>query len=333
MIKKSKRSKIVTIGGGTGSFTVLSGIKELDAEVTAIVNMVDDGGSTGILRDDYGVLPPGDVRQCLVALSRSSELMRELFNYRFGEGDFRGHNFGNLFISALEKITGSFEEAITEASDVLAIKGRVVPVTIANTRLCLKTQGGKTIVGQYKIENSFFEKHKNFQKLYLKPKAKINPKAKNAILSADIVILGPGSFYTSLVPNLLVKGMSNALIKTKAKRVFISNLINKPGQTDKFSVYDYIKTIEKYIGQKVFDYIIYNNKKPDKYLLSQYEEEGENLVWFKRDKLTEYALLGGDLLSKNPPKKAKNDQLKRSLIRHDSSKVANLIKEIYEKQA
>lgn len=325
-----KKPKIVTIGGGTGQFTVLSGLKKFYQDLTAIVNMVDDGGSTGVLRDELGVLPPGDVRQCLVALSRSSRLMRDLFNYRFERGCFVGHNFGNLFLTALEKTSGSFEKAVEEVSDILAISGRVIPVTTDNTRLCLKLKNGRVIRGQNKIDNSFFEKHRNFIKLFLNPSAHITPGAEKAILKSDILIIGPGSFYTSIIPNLLVKGMPQAIKKSKALKIYICNLVNKPGQTDNFRVKDHVSIVENFIGKPVFNYVIFNNRRPSQNVLSRYEEEGENLVWFKDSDFHDkhYKIVSSDLISRKEPKKNPIDKLKRNLIRHNSEKLAKIITEI-----
>ncbi len=319
--------KIVTIGGGTGQFTVLSGLKKFNNNLTAIVNMVDDGGSTGVLRDELGVLPPGDIRQCLVALSRSSEEMRKLFNYRFEKGSFTGHSFGNLFLTALEKTSGSFEKAVEEASKILAISGKVIPVTINDARLCLRLKNGKIIRGQSKIENSFFKKHKGFTKLFLEPKAKLNPEAKNAINKADVIIIGPGNFYSSIIPNFLVAGMPEAIQKSKAIKIYICNLVNKPGQTDDFKVSDYVQIIEEYIGKPIFDYVLFNNKKPADDILFRYEEEGENLVWFKNSDFqrVHYKAVSQDFISKKIPVINPADKMKRNLIRHDSEKLAKAL--------
>jgi uncharacterized cofD-like protein len=331
---KKKKPKIVTIGGGTGQFTILSGLIEKNVDLSAIVNMVDDGGSTGILRDELGALPPGDIRQCLVALSKSSKTMRELFNYRFEKGSLSGHNFGNLLITALEKIKGDFGIAVEEVSKILAISGNVIPVTTDNTVLCLEHKNGKKIRGQHKIDNSFFEKNKGFEKLSLEPEAKLNPKAKQAILNADIIIIGPGSFHTSIIPNLIVKGVPEALKKSKAKKIFIANLVNKTGQTDNYRVHNYLKDIEKIIGEDIFNYVIYNNRKPKEDVMALYEEEGRNIVWYDKTEFKNYHnQISTNLLSKNKPaKRLPQDKLKRSLIRHDKDKIANLIIKIYEKK-
>jgi len=330
-----KKPRVVTVGGGTGQFTVLSGIKKLNWHLSAIVNMVDDGGSTGVLRDDLGVLPPGDVRQCLVALSKSDKLMRDLFNYRFDKGELTGHNFGNLFITSLEKITGSFEKAISEVSEVLAIDGEVIPVTTQNTHLYLKMKDGQIIKGQHKIDNSFFSDNKGFSKIFLKPKAYLNPRAEKAILGADIIIIGPGSFYSSLISSFLVEKMAESLCNSKARKIFICNLVNKPGQTDNFMVHDYLVLMKYFLNNsQIFDWVIYNNKKPEKNVLKKYEEEGENLVLANKQQLDKIKIksLGTDLISHYQPKRKVGDRIKRNLIRHNASKLTKLIEKIYEEK-
>ena len=194
--------KIVVIGGGTGSFTLLSGLKKYTHSITALVNMVDDGGSTGQLRDELGVLPAGDVRQCLVALS-SSPKVRDLFNYRFDEGSMKGHAFGNLFMAALEKMTGSFAEAVELASEVLGVNGRVFPITLDDTTMSIKLKDGTTVNGQHAAESLQIPRGER-PWLELKPPAGINPRARQAILDADLVVIAPGLLYGSLAPARLV---------------------------------------------------------------------------------------------------------------------------------
>lgn len=322
--------KVVVIGAGTGTFTILSALKYYARDITAIVNMSDDGGSTGILRDELGALPPGDVRQCLVALSESDQQMRDLFNYRFDEGTFGGHSFGNIFLTALEKTTGSFAEAVKTAGTVLKISGHVVPVTLSNVRLVLTEPNGDKITGEYKIsQHRFSTKH---PELSLYPNAKINPEAEAAIASADIVVIAPGNLYASLAPTLMVKGMSAALASTPAKLLYISNLVTKPGQTDGYKVHDYVKEIERFVGGKLVDYVIYNNAQPSKKLLKKYAQAGEFAVEYDETLLSHapYTAIGENLVSDTIPKLKPSEQLiARTLIRHDSDKVARLIMRIY----
>lgn len=318
--------KVAVIGGGTGSFTVLSGLKKYNIDLSAIVSMADDGGSTGILRDELGVLPPGDVRQCLVALSDSSRLMRSLMNYRFENGSLQGHSFGNLLLSALEKVTGSFEKAVEEAGKILYIKGKVIPVTVHEVRLNMILNSGKILQGEKEVHLST-DIHKGYKSIYLEPFPQANPQAISEIMNADLVVFGPGGLYTSLIPNLLVEGVGKALRETKAKKVFIINLMNKKGQTPKFTVKDHLNEIKKFVGKDVFDYILVNNSEPPKELIEDYAEEGEMV---KNDLKNDTRVLEASLLSNELKEVQKGDTLKRNLIRHDSQKLANELMKIVD---
>lgn len=323
---KKLKKKIVVIGGGTGSFTVLSGLKKYDdIELTAVVSMVDDGGSTGILRDEQGVLPPGDIRQCLVALSLESGLMRELFNFRFSKGGLKGHNFGNLFISAIEKITGDFNKSLEMISEVLKVKGFVVPVTLDKVRLVAELKNGKKLYGEGDISDYQMISRFGVKKIYLNKKVKPNKKAIKAIKEADLIVVGPGSFYSSLIPNFLIPGIAKVFSEAKAKKVFICNIMNKYGHTDDFSVKDFIEGIEKFTGPKAFDFVVYNTKLPSKTLLKKYVDEGEPVCLSNEKINKKRKLIGADLLNKEAKKAVKGDILQRTLIRHDSDKLAKVI--------
>lgn len=330
MPKPSKPAmRVVMIGGGTGSFTLLSALKSYVQDITAIVNMVDDGGSTGVLRDELGVLPPGDVRQCLVALSESSQSLRELFNYRFDGKTLGGHAFGNLFLTALEKSTGSFGKAVKEAGKVLNISGQVVPVTLDNTRLVLR-QGRRVLKGERVITQSWF-KGKERPQLTLEPNASINPDAKAAIKVADMIIIAPGNLYSSLIPALLVGGMKSALRSAKAKVVYVSNLVTKNGQTNGFSVADFVAELEQYGGHGLIDFVLHNNRRPSDILIKKYAKAGEDWVeHIPADKLS-YRVIGADLVSSRMPKYQLSDKLaaQRAFIRHDGDKVARQLMKLY----
>ncbi len=308
------------MGGGTGTFTVLTGLKKYPLQLTAIVSMADDGGSTGILRDELGVLPPGDVRQCLVALSRSDRLMRNLMNYRFANGKLGGHSFGNLLLSALEKITGSFDSAVEKVSEVLRLQGNVVPVTLKKIKLVAHLKNGVVVTGQSAVHEHDLS---DMKKIALEPKAKANPKALAAIRDANFIVIGPGDFYSSLVPNLLVAAIPQAIRKSRAKKIYISNLMTKTEHTDGFTVKDYTKEIEHYLGGKM-DYVIYNNKRPSARLLHRYAREGERFVELNA-KLPKKKFFGADLVSKKFPKQHRGDLMKRNLIRHNPEALARLI--------
>lgn len=334
-MEKLLGAKIVVIGGGTGSFVVLSGLKNYATDITALVNMADDGGSTGQLRDELGVLPPGDVRQCLVALSRSPRV-RDLFNYRFQEGSLAGHAFGNLFLAALENMTGSFAKAVDLAEEVLRVDGRVIPITLDDMVLVAR-DGNKVIRGQYEIAcHKFSSKSPELivEKKKTHGKVKINPKAVKAILDADMVVVAPGALYYSLAPALAVPGLGEALRETKARKIYICNLISKPGHNDGFRVNDFAEEIERLAGGEFLDYVIYNVNQPSKVLLEKYAADGGLPVKIDLATLKEahYRPKGAQLLADDIwVNTNKNDPLaaKRTLIRHDPDAVARAIMKIY----
>jgi uncharacterized cofD-like protein len=314
--------KIVVIGGGTGNFSVLRGLKSYKVDLSAIVSMADDGGSTGILRDELGVLPPGDVRQCLVALSNSSNMMRSLMNYRFENGGLEGHSFGNLLLSALEKVTGSFEKAVEEMGKILFIRGKVIPVTTHQVRLKMILNNRSVLESEKEVYLSQ-EIDQGYKSIYLEPFPKANPHAIDEIMNSDMIVIGPGGLHTSLIPNFLVEGVSEALRNTQAKKTFVVNLMNRKGQTTGFKVSDYLKEIQRFVGEDIFDFILVNNQKPSQELIEVYAEEGELVENDVHENRVVSAPLLGDL--KETPKK---DLLKRSLIRHDPKKLAQELMKI-----
>ena len=326
------RPHVITIGGGTGTFVVLSGLKDYPVELSAIVTMTDSGGSTGKLRDQLGVLPPGDLRQALVALSESEEIWRKLFTYRFDSGDFDGHSFGNLLISALEKITGSNQEAVNYAMRILQTKGQVIPVTFSNCSLCAKYQDGAVVKGESNIEEYKFPKSP-ISHVYLSPKALMNLEAKHTLERADYIIFGPGDLYTSILPNILVEGMSTVLANTTAKKIFVVNLMTRTGQTDNFKVSDFVNELSKYMGEEYLDYILINNAKHNPKLLKIYKEV-DNAIPVEDDILgnsyKKAKVIRTDLLSSERYAQSSSDQVKRSLIRHDPVKLANAILDIID---
>lgn len=314
--------RIVVIGGGTGSFVVLSGLKKYSRNITALVNMVDDGGSTGHLRDELGVLPTGDVRQCLVALS-SSPKMRDLFNYRFDEGALGGHSFGNLFLTVLEKISGDFTKAVELASEVLSVSGVVEPVTLSDVQLCA-SDVNKTVCGQHAIECAEWGRR---PRLWLTPEAVPNPRALEAIRQADMIVIAPGSLYTSLAPVLIVPGVGRAIIDAKAPKLFVCNLVTKPGQTDDFAVHDFADEIERFVGQPFLTHVLYNTALPSQELLSKYAHEREFAVAIDEStlKTRPYASVGRAIISKRAWRDAQRGDVlaaSRTYIRHDSDVLA-----------
>lgn len=324
--------KVAVIGGGTGSFTLLQSLKHYTPHITALVNMADDGGSTGVLRDELGVLPPGDVRQCLVALSESPRV-RDLFNYRFEEGTFAGHAFGNIFMAALEKMTGNFAEAVEEASDVLNIVGRVEPITLDAVTLVMESASGEVTRGEFKIGHADFGDSQR-PNLRLDPVPTLNPQAKAAIEEADLVVIAPGNLYGSLAPALVVPGITEALQATSAKKIYVCNLVTKPGQTDGFSVADFAEEIERFAGCQL-DYVLYNNAQPSPELIEKYAHEGEKPVEFDKDELKSkhYRAKGGNFVSGEfrATNSGKADPLAstRTFIRHDADAISRQLMKIY----
>lgn len=323
--------KLVVIGGGTGSFTLLSELKHAPCDITAVVNMSDDGGSTGRLRDELGVLPPGDVRQCLVALSTIPEA-RDLFNVRFDTaGPLDEHSLGNLILSGLEHHYGDIEQAIAIAAKLLATAGRVIPVTTVPHTLVF-TDEHTTTRGEFAIGHIDMARGK--RSISHSPAVGLNPQAKQAIMAADIVVIAPGNLYGSLLPALAVDGMRTALTQTKAQVVMIANLVTKPGQTDGWHVMDYVEEMEQYIGRGTIDTVLYNTRKPERSLLERYAAAGEVPVATKQNRFLAdiYAkrrLVGAHLLATSIWKRAPGDKsMPRTLIRHDARKVAARLMEL-----
>lgn len=311
-----KNKKIVVIGGGTGVFTVLTGLKKYFSNLTAVVTMADDGGSTGILREEFGILPPGDIRRALVALSASdNKILSELFNYRFKEGrSLFGHSFGNLMIAALERLTGSFEKAIEEASKLLAVQGKVLPVTLKKTFLAARLEDGSVIKGEANIDVPHYDGRLKIKKIWLEPSASLNPVVKKAILSADAIIIGPGDLYTSLVPNLLVEGMRQTLRRARGRKIYFVNLMTKFGETTGFRASDFVRVIERYLGSGVLDYVVINKTKPSAMRFRPYAAEKAEFVEADTDNLEKPTPIIASLIRKS------------GFIRHDSEKVAQVVK-------
>ncbi|MBU0682664.1 MAG: gluconeogenesis factor YvcK family protein [Candidatus Omnitrophota bacterium] len=284
--------KIVVVGGGTGLSTLLTGLKQKTSNITAIVTVADDGGSSGRLREEFGVLPPGDIRNCLVALSDSEDLLGALFQFRFEKGTgLYGHNFGNLFITALSRVTGDFARAIKESSKVLAIMGNVLPATLQTVKLVARRENGKETIGECKIRE---EKDSPVERLFLLPKdCEATQESVDAIRQADAIILGPGSLYTSVMPNLLIKGIQDAIVKSKAVKLYICNIMSEIGETDDYSVSDHVGAIIEHTHPDIINYCIANVSKIPKLLYEKYKFENKFPVrfdekdekWFKRERI------------------------------------------------
>ena len=266
--------KIVAVGGGTGLSVLLHGLKQYTSNLTAIVTVADDGGSSGKLREDFNILPPGDIRNCLVALADTSPLMEELFQYRFeGESTLGGHSFGNIFILALSRVTKDFAEAVQAASKILAIRGRVLPSTLAKIRLVAELEDGSTTAGESNITKR--QNKSPIKKLYLEPSdCEPTDSAVEAISNADAIVLGPGSLYTSIMPNLLIDSIAEAINNSPAVKLYICNVMTQPGETDNYKSSEHIKALYRNTKLKHIDYAVINNANIPKPVEQRYRAEG-----------------------------------------------------------
>lgn len=266
-----KGPRVVAIGGGHGLSTLLHGLKEYTSNITAVVTVADDGGSSGRLREEFNVLPPGDIRNCLVALADEEDLVGRLFQFRFNEGkDLKGHNFGNLFITAMSTLTGDFQKAIKESSKVLAIRGNVIPATISKPVLIAEHADGSVTEGESKIPYA----KSPIVRLKIKPDdCEPTKEAIDEIKRADVIIMGPGSLYTSIMPNLLIKGLTEEVLQSKAKKIYVCNVMTQHGETDEYKVSDHVKAIIEHTSKGIVKYIIVNTGRLPEKLLNKYEGE------------------------------------------------------------
>lgn len=323
------KPRIVTVGGGTGSHTALSGLRHQNVDLTAVVSVMDSGGSSGRLRDEYGFLPPGDARQCLVALAsddNTATVLRALFTYRFRDGrgggtadeprSLDGHNLGNLFISALTEIAGSTERAYEWAGRLLGARGRVIPVTTSNVHLCARLVDGHTLHGEAAIDVRTEHHESPIDYVYLDHPAYPTEAAIEALRSADVVVLGPGDLYTSLVPNLLVDGVVEALAQAKS-RVYVVNLMTKPGESDGFRASTFVERVLEYLHPASLDAVLVNTTVPPTRVLERYAEEGAQLV---EPDVEAIATMGVRCLSRPLASS-------RHLMRHDSTALAEAVME------
>ncbi len=324
---------IVIIGGGTGTYTLLSGLRKFPSNNSVIVSGADDGGSTGRLRKDLGVFPPGDLRQCLLGLSYTEDSMKRLFAYRFDKGELRGHTVGNIVLAALEKTSGNIETAVELVAKMLNVRGRVLPVTLKPTRLTAVLKDGKKVVGEHYIDEPSSPHSAPIKSLSL-TKAKANPKAVEAILKADTVVFGPGDLYTSTLPNLLVKEINRALAKSRALKVLVTNIMTKQGQTDGFTAVDFIKVVNKYLkmggSKSQVDALVVNIQKPAVRQMLKYRKHKSQWVSPELKGLRQFKIKisAGKLIAQNTFEKANGDGLQRSFLRHDADKTARIIWEL-----
>lgn len=309
--------KVVTIGGGTGLSVLLRGLKKYTSDITAIVTVSDDGGSSGLLREDMGILPPGDIRNCIVALANTEPIMEQLMQYRFKEGSLKGQNFGNLFIAAMNDICGSFDSAVKEVSSVLAVTGKVLPVTLENVVLYAELEDGTVIKGESQIPIKQQAANKRIKRVFLKPgNCKPIPQALKEIEEADLIILGPGSLYTSIIPNLLVKNMAKAINSSDAMKIYVCNIMTQQGETVGYSLSEHITAINDHGNKLMLDYAIANTGRIPQWLLEKYKTEDASPVLIDYDIIAGMGIkvLGGDFVS-----------IENGYLRHDFDELAKRI--------
>ncbi len=329
MGKFPDRLRVLAIGGGTGLPIVLQGLKTYSKNLTAVVTVTDSGRSSGMLREQYGVLPPGDARNCLVALSETDEQQEDLyklFQYRFDRGSLEGMSLGNLLMTALTDITGCFEKAIKKASKILAISGKVLPSTLQDTHICVELEDGTVLEGEFNVRQP--DKPPIKRALLKSDNVEALPETLEEIRNADIIVLGPGSLYTSVIPNILVKGIREAIKNSGAIKIYVCNIVTQPGQTDSYTSSDHIKAINQHLGEGVMDYVLVNDNLPRKDILEKYEEEGAVVV--RRDPATDtlsVEVVEADLVEDLD--KARVLWEKQDLLRHDPDKLADAICRVY----
>ena len=304
--------KIVTIGGGTGLASLLRGLKAYTSNLVAVVTVSDDGGSSGRLSKELGVLPPGDVRNCLVALADDESLLGALFRHRFVEGGLEGHSFGNLFLAAMTEVAGDFELAVELSSQILATRGRVLPATLTTTVLCARYIDGTVVQGESQIPH----KRERIEQVYLEPSGSVPPAQVLAeIAEADAIVLGPGSLYTSVLPNLLVEGMVDAVLRSPAPKIYACNVMTQPGETDGFSAGDHLDVLLRHAGVPLVDYALVNLAFPASRLTAKYKAEGADPVLADLARIEKMGIepIGANLISET------------ELVRHDSERLARAI--------
>ncbi len=317
--------RIAALGGGTGLSTMLRGLKNSGADITAIVAVTDDGGGSGVLRRELGVLPPGDVRNCILALANAEPITAALMNYRFHEGSLAGQSMGNLVIAALNEITGSFDRAAAALSEVLAVTGRVLPVTTQNLSLYAQFDDGRSVAGETSITD--YKKHSDAQirRMVLMPAgATPLPAALEAIDRAELIILGPGSLYTSVLPNLLIREVAEHIRAAEALKIYVCNVMTQDGETEGYAASDHVKTLFEQTGGKLFDWILANDRPADEATQALYRKENAAPVAIDDDKL---AALGVQVL------RAPVGAVQGNLFRHEPAALARALMDFYRQNA
>ncbi|HHT17770.1 MAG TPA: YvcK family protein [Papillibacter sp.] len=273
--KSGRAPRVACIGGGTGLSVMLRGLKHHTPNITAIVAVTDDGGGSGVLRDELGMLPPGDIRNCILALSNIEPTMEKLIDYRFKSGSLSGQSFGNLLLAAMNGISESFDKAVARMGEVLAITGRVLPVTNADVRLLAEFEDGGVVIGESKIALAKQERNCRIRRIRLVPEpVPALPESVKAILEADLIVIGPGSLYTSLIPNLLVGGIAEAIVRSRARKIYVANIMTQPGETEGYTLSDHIHQLFAHSSARLFDTCLVNNQPAPPEILARYAMEG-----------------------------------------------------------
>lgn len=316
---------VVVIGGGTGLSVLLRGLKHKYKNITAIVTVADDGGGSGVLREDLGMLPPGDIRSCIIALANTEPTMEKLLQYRFDEGRLKGQSFGNLFIAAMDGISKNFEYAIKKISDILAVTGRVLPVSNEDVHLVAQLENGQVIKGESNIPKQVIKSGSKIKKItYNKEDVRSVTEVPLAIMEADIILIGPGSLYTSIIPSLIIEDVSLALKKTKGKIAFVTNLMTQPGETTDYLIKDHVEAAVDHIGENVFDYVISNDGFINQDDRERYNKEGskfltiteEDSEYFKKKNIIK---IEGDFI-----------EVVKGYVRHNALVIADVVEKLVD---
>lgn len=317
---REEKSKVVVIGGGTGQSVFLRGLKHYTPNITAIVTVADDGGGSGVLREDLGMLPPGDIRNCLLSLANIEPTMSEVMKYRFTDGVLKGQSFGNLFLAAMNGVYGNFETAVYKMSEIFAITGRVLPVTLEDINLIAHLENGNLVKGESNIPKHVKSQNTRISKIQLEPEsAKPLDDVIKSIYDADKIVIGPGSLYTSIMPNLLVDGVVEAIKKSKAPKIYIANIMTQPGETDNYNVLDHVKAINKHCGENIIDIVIANNEVLPKPVFDIYSKDGASQVLLDENQKHILEDIGIKVIECNLV------EIKSNYIRHDADYISNIV--------
>ncbi|MCK8061038.1 MULTISPECIES: uridine diphosphate-N-acetylglucosamine-binding protein YvcK [unclassified Fusibacter] len=322
---KRYQTKVVVIGGGSGLSVVLRGLKHFTTDVTAIVTVADDGGSSGKLREDLGMLPPGDIRNCILALSNAEQVMQDLMQFRFSDGKLKGHSLGNMLIAGMVGMTGGMEEALTKIHEIFAVTGKVLPVSLDDIVLYAKLSNGLIVKGESKIPKMVSKYKASIERVFIEPHA-VNAldASVKAILDADIIMIGPGSLYTSILPNLLIDDIQAALLRTKAKKVLAMNLMTQPGETDQMSLMDHVETIIEHTSIGIIDSILVNNEHVEFDVEQRYKSEGADMLRLTETDIAKLELIGVSVIEESLI------EVKAGYIRHDADKLSERLLDLID---